>query len=203
MVTAALVTLLTGIFVFILIPTMKASAQNAARVELQEEALVVLSRLGSDMQLTPVAGLGLLPADATSSECLISLNRVANVTSSSPPVRVYERQLVLYLAREGKVIRRLWPADPSVATEVAGHELGGEWAVRPPIAQLRTFLTERDAAERTLTRNLAEFEVTSAAAAPMVSSPIRVHFVLEKRLRQSEAPMRYGVEQSFALRNGE
>lgn len=205
LVSLGLAGLIVGIFASVLVPTFQASTRNSARVELQQEAQVVASRLQSDLQKATPAGLGLLVPSAGDRTAVVSINSLLDVNSSQPPVQIFDKQLILYIYRPTAraLVRRLWPPSPTPPVQVGGLTLGAEFAVRPEPARMQDWAANPAAGEVKLSAHVLEFAVTSPVAAPLIASPLKLQLVLEKTPDSRLAPLRYEISQSFSLRNGE
>lgn len=202
-VTSALASLLLALAIQIFIPAMKSSAATAARVQMQQSAVIALNRIVADLEGSLAAGIALHNNDATG-EVLLGIHPIVDVTSTKPSTQIYSRQMVLYrhLAGSNLLQRQLWPPDPSAK----GASLDGV-NIPSPFTPLR--LSQDDlhivctaAHDRqTLSQDVKSFRMVSSAVAPQIGQPIQMRLELSRSEHGKD--IQFALQRSVHLRNSE
>lgn len=191
-----------SILAAVIVPAFKATGQSGARIEMQQQATVVLRRVSREMQRSLPEGLALSDQSLGS---VISIHPITGVAGSDPPSRVFARQLVFYVFRQSdrSVRREVWPADPANPEAVPGLKPpDGTVAVAPgqPVLQ---WVTGNSLSGQRLASQVRSFKVESAAVAPAVASPATLTIELERQLPGLRQPTRFNLSQVLSLRNNE
>lgn len=191
-----------SILAAVIVPAFKATGQSGARIEMQQQATVVLRRVSREMQRSLPEGLALLDQSQGS---VISIHAITGVAGSDPPSRVFARQLVFYVFRQSDrcVRREVWPVDPTNPQPVPGLKpLDGTVAVAPGSAVLQWVLGNPLSGQR-LASQVRSFKLESAAASPAVASPVTLTIELERQIAGLSQPTRFSLSQVLSLRNNE
>ncbi|MBS2039745.1 hypothetical protein JST97_32470 [bacterium] len=202
MAASSLSLLALSILAAVIVPAFKATGQSGARIEMQQQATVVLRRVSREVQRSLPEGLALLDqADG----CVLSIHAITGVAGFDPPTRVFSRQLVFYSFRKAErtVRREVWPADPAHPDPQGGLKpLDGTVAVLPGPASLQWILTNQLSGQR-LASDVSAFKLQSPAATPAVASPVTLTIELERPLPGRSVPTRFSLSQVLSLRNNE
>lgn len=202
MAAASLSLLALSVLTAVIVPAFRATGQSGARIEMEQQATVLLRRISREMQRSLPEGLAL---QEQSSGCVVSIHGIVGIAGSDPPLRVFSRQLVFYAFRSstGEVRREVWPADPAHSDSVGGLKpLDGTVAVMPSLASLQWVLANPLSGQR-LASQVKSFKVQSDAAAPGLSSPLTLSIDLERQLPGRSIPTRFSLSQALSLRNME
>lgn len=202
MAAASLSLLALSVLTAVIVPAFRATGQSGARIEMEQQATVLLRRISREMQRSLPEGLAV---QDQSSGCVVSIHGIVGIAGSDPPLRVFSRQLVFYVFRSstGEVRREVWPADPAHSDSVGGLKpLDGTVAVMPGVSSLQWVLANPLSGQR-LASQVKSFKVQSDAAAPGLSSPLSLSVDLERQLPGRTTPTRFSLSQALSLRNME
>ncbi len=202
MAAASLSLLALSVLTAVIVPAFKATGQSGARIEMEQQANVLLRRISREMQRSLPEGLAI---QDQSDGCVTSIHSIVGIAGSDPPVRVFSRQLIFYVFRSstGEVRREIWPADPAHSETVGGLKpLDGTVAVMPSPASLQWVLANPLSGQR-LASQVKSFKVQSDAPAPALTSPVTLSVDLERQLPGRTTPTRFSLSQVLSLRNME
>lgn len=202
MAATSLSLLALSVLAMVIVPAFKSTGQSGARIEMQEQAAVVMRRLTREVQRSMPEGLGVLNL---SSGSVLSIHSIVDLTGVEPPTRIYSKSLVFYVFRPstGCLTREVWPDRPNNPTAIVGlSEPDGTRALRPSLTGLRSLLVESLPGQRLATQ-VKLFQVQSAAPSPAVASPVTIHLELERQLPGRDLPSRFKLSQVLSLRNSE
>jgi prepilin-type N-terminal cleavage/methylation domain-containing protein len=159
---AVLGLLLLGLMVSTLVPIMKYSAWGYSRAELLQAASLVSTRLTTDLQKAPKAGI-YLPDPATAQHALLSIRGISEVTDSGLPV--YDPQLICYdwEATSASLTRKLWPPGQALESQAIPLPLDRPTCLGP--TDVRTVMNQVNGTEHRLASGiLTKFALTPASA---------------------------------------
>ncbi len=203
LIASALSLLLVGLFLGILVPALRATGRNSARIALQQSALLALNRVSKEIQASCVSGIGILPGDPM----VLSVHRIADVVNTSPASRAFDSQLIVYLYRPAtrQIRRRLWPEPGLGETTLDGllEPPTANRALRPEARSLLYFAQNPGPRETVLVGQVRQFSVTSKSVAPEVTPPLVLSLELEGEIPGSREPYRFELSQSLSPRNSE
>ncbi|MFN8612627.1 MAG: hypothetical protein U0931_34125 [Vulcanimicrobiota bacterium] len=202
MAAVSLSLLALSVLASVIVPAFKATGQSGARLEMQQQATVVLRRISRDMQRSLPEGLALL--DDTNG-LVLSIHAIVGVAGSEPPVRVFARQLVFYAFRpaDGSVRREVWPADPAHPGPLPGVKApDGTVALAPTPASLQWVLSNPLSGQR-LASQVKSLKIETSAPSPSVASPVTLTIEMERALPGRTRPTRFSLSQVLSLRNNE
>ena len=187
----------------VMIPAFRSTAQNGARIEMQQQSRVVLRRIARDAQSSLPAGMALLKhADGQ----VLSIHRITGVVAGDPPVQAFSHQLVFYRYRRapGVLERIAWPADPAhpITFDALLQPPDGTSAVRPTTASLTSILNGSLTGQR-LASEVTSFDISSPAAEPDLLSPLDVQLDLRRMLTGRSVATVFHDSQKLSLRNTE
>lgn len=187
----------------VLIPAFRSTAQSGARVDMQQQAAVVVRRLSRDVQSSLPAGMALLK---TSDGQVLSIHRIVGVVAGDPPLQAFSNQLIFYRYRRAKGVleRIVWPADPAhpKTFDALLKAPDGSTAVKPASATLQTVLNGTLGGER-LASDLTAFDISSPGVPPDLLSPLDIQLDLRRMLPGRSLATVFHSSQKLSLRNSE
>lgn len=187
----------------VMIPAFRSTAQNGARIDMQQQSSVVVRRITRDLQSSLPAGLALLKH--TDGQVL-SIHRITGVVAGDPPVQAFSHQLIFYRYRRapGVLERIVWPADPAhpKTFDALLQAPDGSAAIKPASATLTTILTGTLTGQR-LASEVTSFDISSPAAEPDLLSPLDVQLDLRRMLPGRSLATVFHQSQKLSLRNTE
>lgn len=142
MVAAGLSVVILTLLGVLLYATSVSTVRGQAKVDIQQQAILASNRIVTDlMQCTP-AGVGVLYTPDASSEVVLSLHRVVDISTTVPPSQVFDQQLTAYwwLPSEGVLWQRTVGSEHSPTLGQLG------------LAPLNTALPTRGGRQETLLR---------------------------------------------------
>lgn len=194
MVTATLSLVLLGLVWSFLVPTFRAYARASARVEMQEQAALVITRMVADLQLCVPAGVGVLSGGPV----VLSLQPAVGLNASGQTV--WDDHLVVYswTAPSGTVNRRGWPPSPPALALL----LSSGNPCRPSPAQLTQLASQPGAAAATLASQVKSLQLAHTGVGAAVKPPLKITIVLERAVSSQDVE-RFELSRSISLRQAE
>lgn len=195
LVVASLLLLLFGLVLKVLVPAMRYSAEGNIRVELQQQGILTLNRMVSDLQLTVPQGITF----KTSSPAAMAINKMGALSGGYP-------------SWQGSVI--LYHYD-----DVGGILYWEEDTITPPTSaqpyrlspgELTGFISTAGGEERVLARNVTAFELSPQVAyqnpippatQPTPAQPLTIRIVLQREVPHTPKKARVELVRSVYLRN--
>lgn len=201
LVSIALLSLVTGLFVAFLFPSMKHSAQGTARADLQQMAVMALDRIQKDLLESGTRGISTIPrkdADPRNDPVVVAAIPISDVGADSQPVWA-ERVVVYYWDDEAqRLFRREWPPGPPEELTTALE------TARPralPYGDMRALALQRNGKETSVANDVVDFDVSDADPGPGVTSPLVLTITVERGVTQQEKPETVTMERTVTLRN--
>lgn len=201
LVSVALLSLVTGLFVAFLFPTMKHSAQGTARADLQQMAVMALDRIQRDLLESGTRGISTIPraeAEPRNDPVVVAAIPIQDVGADAQPL--WAQRVVVYWWDEEarRLSRREWPPEPPTELSVT---LDPSRPRTLPYADLRALALQRNGKEASVANDVVDFDVTDADPGPGVASPVVVRMTVERGVNQQEEPESVTMERSVTLRN--
>lgn len=190
-VVASSILLMLGlILVMVLIPSFRVTGETQKRASMQQKALLVLRRIGNDVQDAVPAAISVSAAPT-----VLAGQPVGEFTPEAG--RLFLEELWAYY-QVGDEIRRVnWSAPGSPALSVT---LQTNAPTRLPQADLVAFTTSIIPRALTLTGKVSSFSVTHAGVGSAVAGPITVDLTLGG---QAGEPARVEMRRLYSPRLGE
>lgn len=232
MVAAGLSVVILTLLGALLYATSVSTVRGQAKVDIQQQAILASNRMVSElMQCTP-AGVGVLYTPDPSSEVVLSLHRVVDISTTVPPSQVFDQQLTAFWWLPGEGV--LWQRRVGDEHSPTLGELG--------LAPLNTALPTRGGRQETLLRmvrnspparsklaqGVVAFQVVSGDdlqdplpsgppqafvsgnLPPAVANPVTLALTLEKEVkgglhtnREGHPCERFQLQRTIWLRDGE
>lgn len=174
-VAAALAALVLGLGSAYLVPALRATSRSAARVELEQRAVVALSRLVNDIEHTAPAGMSL----RSSAPVCVAVNRLDEVRPNGD--LIWSDAYVIYYhdSVNNLLIRRLWPpGDP--APNSAQTKRGKPKKLSP--SELADIVSRPPVDYSILARDVQSFEILQAGDDLLVKQPVQFRLTLERKV---------------------
>ncbi len=196
----ALVGLLATLFIWFLVPSMQFTAKGAARVDVQQLAVLCADRITRDLQQKSARGAVTLhdraAADPASQPVVMAMVPYKDVNQRGR--RVWEQELIVYYwdRSERTVYRREWPPAPPANLSVDPLPTSRASEFLP--ADLLD-LAAPGVGGRQVARRVADFDarwLDSDAKAALV-----VEVSVEQEVAGKHAPERFEYQRVVALRN--
>lgn len=167
-VVAALLALLGGLFVKVLIPTLDITVRRSARIELQQNATMLLARIAREIGASTPAGLTLAPG-------ALSIHALSDIDSDGN--QLWRKHVTVYAYRPERrqVVRFTRDASSTLAPSPLAPDL---------------LATASDPQERAVARYVTDFRLTQPGLLSTgFELPIEVHLALELPPARPGAPV--------------
>lgn len=179
LVAGALMLGLTTLVLSVLYPSFRASSRSASRVEMQQQAALVMERLLLDLEPAALASVSVHPEG-------ISIQQLDGVTGTG--LQVWKRGLIVYALQGSTLVRELWPPSPP-ALPVA---LVDAYPTRITSADLAAIVASNNGTERKLATGVTQFEVTSG---------LSITLALKRSIPGRSEAETFTLERQVTLRN--
>lgn len=190
LIVATLVILLGGIIALVVRPVLDSTSRDSTRARLQQDGLVALNRMETDLRQSATAGISILSAVNAGDPVALAVNALKpGVFQGS---QQWEDHLYVYVwtAASARLTRRLWPPGPP----------GGQApTVIAPLQCPSTLLSAIALTESPAALLLAS-HVTSFSVEAVGDGAYRIHLLLEESLDQDRTE-RFDITRSVYARN--
>lgn len=202
LVAAALLGLLTTLFVWFLVPALRMSAQGAARADLQQMAVLGTNRIAADLQDTAVGGVSILPravTDPTNDPVVLAMVPIEDVDTEGR--RLWRDELVVYLwdRAQQRLYRKTWPPAPPASLSV--DPLPTNRPSSFTAADLLSLAATPNGTERSVATGVVHFDVLHAGGAGPLTQPLTVEIGIEQDIPGQETDERFDFVKTVTLRN--
>lgn len=174
-VASALAALVLGLGAAFLVPALRASSRSAARVELEQRAVLALSRLVKDIEHTSPAGMSLRSNDPV----CVAVNPLEEVRPNGD--LIWSESYVIYYhdSAQGLFIRRLWP--PGNPTPTSAQTKRARPKKLTPM-ELADIVSNPPVDYTVLARDVTDFQILQAGDDFLVKQPVRFELTLERKV---------------------
>jgi hypothetical protein len=179
MVAGALMLGLTGLVLSVLYPSFRASSRNASRVEMQQQAALVMERLLLDLESAATASVSVHPEG-------LAIQQLDGVTGTG--LQIWKKELIVYSRMGTTLVRERWPPAPPVLLVV----LVDAYPTRITSVDLAAIIAARNGSERKLA-----FGVTAFDLDPNLSFRI----ALERKIPGRPESETFELQRRVTLRN--
>lgn len=177
-----------GVLTLLVVPSIRNSQAGMARSWMQQQAFLVLDKVGDDLQRTARQGVSYSPGPPVQ----LGMVRLLDVTPES--TQVWERKAVLYTLESGvlrrQVVRSLEATNPDAT---APQQL------TPGTLQELASSTDPEAESRVLARSVTDFLV-AVDTSRHPDCPVSLTVGVERRT-QAKEPERFRVSRTISVRN--
>lgn len=195
LVAAGLLALLTGMALMFLVPSLRMSTRSGLRVEMQQQASVLLERLQVDLEHSAPAGVALLPGRDATQMSGISIQALQGFTSLG--AQVWEPKVIAYVWLPGPAVikRETWTPSLSPSLPVM---LMSFRPSRLTYQDLITLSNDPSNPEVVVARGVQLLEVNPG---PSGMGAVVIHLVLQREVPGRSTPERLEVRRGVMLRN--
>jgi len=179
---------LVGVLTLLVVPSLRNSQAGMARSWMQQQAFLVLDKVGDDLQRTARQGVSY----SSGPPVQLGLVRLLDVTPES--TQVWERKAVLYTLESGVLRRQVVPSlEATNPAATAPNQLP------PSTLQELARSTDPSVETRVLARSVTAFQV-AIDSSRHPDCPVSITVGVE-RLTQAQAPERFQVSRTVSVRN--
>ena len=200
MIASGIAAAIATVMVAFLITSLQAQARMAVRVDVQEQAMMACNRVARDLQGSVLAGVSLRKSAGSQPEVL-AIHPLVGVSTGDPPSQIFSRQVVVYAWKpgQGRIVRQLWPADPSHPPAGAIPTVFKPFRVNQD--DLLTLGNSSNATAPSFGGDVTAFNVTTPATPPQISPPITLTLSLAKSVKGRNYS--YTLTRKLSLRNSD
>lgn len=189
---ASLSLLALGLGFSYLVPSLRASARSSVRVEMEQQALIAMTRLVQDFANTNVGGVSLAPK-------VLALQPLQGVRDDG--VQVWQRQIVVYAVDGTDLVRFLYPPDPDVPgpLDLGLRNVRPQRLAEPVLASV----AEADGVRRErLATGVKALQVQHTGGAAGIGQPLTVTLKMEREAATGRLePERWTLSRTMFLRS--
>ncbi|MGE0492092.1 MAG: hypothetical protein AB7S38_22955 [Vulcanimicrobiota bacterium] len=173
-IAATLALLVLGLAAGYLMPALRASTRSATRVELDQRAVIALSRLVREAESTSPAGLSLRSTDPV----CVAVNPLEEVRPNGDLIWS-ESYVIFYFDRaRGQLLRRQWPPGDPAPTPAQTRRSKPKKLTPDELADI----VSRPAPVSVLARDVTSFSILQSGDDLLMKMPIRFELVMEKTI---------------------
>ncbi|HXE73733.1 MAG TPA: hypothetical protein VNO81_13810 [Candidatus Nitrosotenuis sp.] len=199
LVGGGLAVLVLTVLIMFLLAAFKFSGQGTARVEMQQQAVVALERMASELQRSSTEAVALLSRDPLKPQnpVAFALTRLKDVSGEGDPI--WEEKLIVYYwdRERSLLLRREWPPAPPTL----GLSLSSRRANKVSPADLISLASSTNGTEKLLARGVCSFDVTHAGSGSSIEPPLTLTLGLEREVARQKGPETFQLSRTVTLRN--
>ncbi|MBI3929146.1 MAG: hypothetical protein HY319_26615 [Armatimonadetes bacterium] len=198
-VAAALAVLLLTMFFWFLVPSMRLSGQQSARVDIQQQTTLAVRKIVADLECSTTDGIGILPTDGAqpSRPVAVGINRLDDVLADGQ--QSWQNSLAIYYwdRSDHRLYYKEWPPEPPSL----GIPFASSRATKPSPQDLLEIVNNNNGTRRSLALGVAEFELRHTGVGDSIGLPLTVRLVLEREVAQKSETERFEMERTVMVRN--
>lgn len=189
LIVAGLLALLGTLFTWFMIPSLRLTAQQSVRIELQQQATIALAKLTADLRQTSATGVS-LGVDS------MALNLIEGVTDEGK--QIWADEVVVYYrdASLKRLFRKVYPPAPP-ALNLPFNPLRPTRVSPSELASLAT----SNGQERSAAQNVEVFEIAHSGEGDNLQAPLTLRLVLTRGVSQKDEDESFEIVSMVALRN--
>ena len=189
LIVAGLLAMLATLFIWFMIPSLRLTAQQSVRIELQQQASIALNKLTTDLRKTSATGVS-LGVDS------LGLNMIEGVTEKGK--QIWADEVVVYYRDVSlkRLFRKVYPPAPPALnlpfnplrpTRVSPSELAS--------------LAAANGKERSVAQHVEIFEIAHSGGGNNLETPLTLRLVLSHGVSQKTDDESFEIISMVALRN--
>ncbi len=192
---AGLMALVISLCMLLLLPTLRASARGMVHAEMEDQALLVASLLGRDLDGAVPQGVSLSTDGQTLAIMPIQDLLDSRLLAWLPQFAVYH-----WDSASATVVRRVWysPGPPDLGLGT----LDGSHPIRLSDAQMAALSGSTSLESRVLASGVTAFAITQNGPGPSVTDPVTMSVTLQRHAATGrELPESFTLTRGLSFRN--
>lgn len=194
MIAGSVALLLLGLLARFLVPAMRYSTEGSIKVELQQQAVIAINQMVSALQDSAAQGVSF----TDTAPIALGVVPIEDIDSNGQPVWSDELTVFYHDDTEDRLFKKTYPPTPPALPIAFASD-------RPPLVtrpQLSQIAGQPNASERSLARDVLEFEVSHQnGKGSTIFQPIILRLLLEKEVPHTERRARVELTRRVFLRN--
>ncbi len=201
LVAATLLTLVTTLFLWFLVPTLRYTSRGTARADIQQMAILAGNKILADVKNSDIAGISIHPRSAAdpSGPVVLALIPIDDVDPEGR--RIWKPSVVVYYweRSSGHLFRKEWPPVPPGALSV--DPLPTNRPSQLATVDLLTLATSTNGSERSIAGDVVHFDIRHTGSGTTLGQPLTFEISIEQKVPGQQGLERFDLTQTVTLRH--